>query len=367
MRAVFWISVVTVLYVYVGYPVVLAVWARLRPRPLGAVGIQRLPRVTVIVAARNEGARLAARIENLLSLDYPAALRQIIVVSDGSHDSTAGVLAQHRREVEAYFLPPVGKASALNLGAAAATGDILVFADARQRFAPDALRRLVEPFADPVVGGVSGELMIDADVPSSDGTESPVGEGVGLYWRYEKWLRQQESRIGSTLGATGAIYALRRSEWRPLPAETLLDDVLAPMRVVLAGKRIVFNTEARAYDRSSADADTERRRKVRTLAGNFQLLRLEPALLVPFVNPVWLQFVSHKLGRLLVPYALGTLFVANCALAHVNLFYGLTLTLQVAFYLLAFHGAQLATPAMTMDGTARQGSMKKEWVNAHTD
>ena len=133
---------------------------------------------------------------------------------------------------------------------------------------------------------------------------SEIGEGVGLYWRYEKWIRRRESRVWSTLGATGAIYAMRRALWRPLPPATLLDDVLAPMRAVLAGYRIVFDERAIAFDRGSADAASEARRKTRTLAGNYQILALEPRLLLPVVNPVWMQYLSHKVGRLIVPWAL---------------------------------------------------------------
>ena len=345
MRSVFWIAAVIVFYVYAGYPALLAAWAWLRParrmRPMAAGHM--LPSVSIIVAARNEGRRLAARLNNLLALDYPRRLREIVIVSDGSSDETGEVLRAFASEVRTLALPPVGKAGALNAGVAAARHEILVFADARQHFATDALRHLVQPFDDPRVGGVSGELMIDVDaLPAAAAGESPVAEGVGLYWRYEKWLRQRESDVGSTLGATGAIWALRRAAWRPLPPQTLLDDVLAPMRAVLDGHRVVFVPQARAYNRSSPDADTERRRKVRTLAGNYQLLRLEPRLLLPFGNPVWLQFVSHKLGRLVVPYALAALLVSSAALADAGIIYAAALTLQVAFYLLAAHGAIIA-------------------------
>ena len=143
------------------------------------------------------------------------------------------------------------------------------------------------------------------------------------------------------LGATGAIYAMRRSLWRPLPADTILDDVLTPMRVVLAGYRVVFNERARAFDRAAADAEAEARRKVRTLAGNYQILALEPALLVPWRNPVWLQYVSHKLGRLAVPYALLATFSSSVILAGSHLLYALALAGQVLFYLLAGAGALL--------------------------
>jgi poly-beta-1,6-N-acetyl-D-glucosamine synthase len=188
-------------------------------------------------------------------------------------------------------------------------------------------------------------LLLDSEAPTcaqAVDAASPMGEGVGLYWRYEKVLRRLESTIASTVGATGAIYALRRSAWQPLPEGTILDDVLAPMRAVLAGWSIAFDDRAKAFDHGSWDSATEARRKVRTLAGNVQILWLEPRLLLPFVNPVWLQYVSHKVGRLMVPYALVALLVSNLALAGEHLVYALALGAQCAFYLLAAYGAWLA-------------------------
>jgi poly-beta-1,6-N-acetyl-D-glucosamine synthase len=355
MRPTFWIAAAIVLYVYAGYPALLAAWTRLRGRPWRADAAPRLPPVSIILAARNEGPQLAGRLDNLLALDYPRQLREIVVVSDGSDDATPRVLGAYSTTVRAIEVPRAGKAAALNAGVAAARHEILVFTDARQRFALDALRHLVEPFADPGVAGVTGELLIDDDAARAG--ESTVAEGVGLYWRYEKWLRQRESEVGSTLGATGAIWALRRAAWRPLPPGTLLDDVLAPMRAVLDGCRVVFAPRARAYDRSSPDAATERRRKIRTLAGNYQLLRLEPRLLLPVVNPVWLQFVSHKLGRLVVPYALAALLVSSAVLAPTGAVYGAALTLQVFFYVLAAHGAVIALGGHDASGaTAASGA-----------
>ena len=160
----------------------------------------------------------------------------------------------------------------------------------------------------------------------------------------ERARRRLESTVGSTLGATGAIYAIRRALYQPLPADTILDDVLTPMRVVLGGFRVVFNDRARAFDRAAADADAEARRKVRTLAGNYQILSLEPRLLLPWRNPVWLQYLSHKLGRLAVPYALLAIFFASVVLAASAgpvSFYGAALMAQVVFYLLAGVGALL--------------------------
>lgn len=336
MILLFWSALAVVLYVYLGYPAILAAWARLAPKPVRRSS--QTPRLSMIIAARNEAHTLQARVENVLASDYPADAIQIIVVSDGSTDSTAEVLDPYRGRIDVILLPPVGKASALNAGVDAARHDVLVFGDARQTFAPDALRALTAPLADPRVGGVSGELLLDCESGAGDST---IGEGVGAYWRYEKWLRRHESLIGSTIGSTGAIYALRRELWRPLPAETILDDVLAPMQAVLAGRRVIFETSARAFDRAAPNAGDEFQRKARTLAGNYQILRLEPRLLIPFVNPVWLQFVSHKLGRLIVPYALCALFVSSAALATRNRLYAIAFLSQLLFYGLAAYGGVL--------------------------
>jgi biofilm PGA synthesis N-glycosyltransferase PgaC len=342
MEILFWASFALITYVYLGYPLMLVVWSRIRRADSRATGTsgETAPSVSIVLAVRNEASRLRARVANLLAQDYDGAV-EIIVVSDGSSDDPAAALAESPATVRLITLPPGGKAAALNEGVAHAHHDILVFADARQAFAPDALRHLVAPFADPRVGGVTGELLLDAERGVND-PDGAVAEGVGMYWRYEKALRRMESAVGSTLGATGAIYALRRALWRPLPPETLLDDVLAPMRAVLSGYSVVFEDRAKAFDRASRTASVESRRKVRTLAGNVQILWLEPRLLVPFVNPVWLQYLSHKVGRLLVPYALVALLVASIPLTGDHWFYELAFYGQLAFYALAIWGALLA-------------------------
>lgn len=337
MTALFWISALIVGYVYVGYPCLLAAWARIggrRPRraPFAA---DAWPSISIVLAARNEAARLPARVANLLSQEYPGR-REIVVVSDGSVDDPRAALEPFGSAVRLIEVPAGGKPLALNAGVAASSGEILVFADARQQFAPGALTALVSNFSDAAVGGATGELVLDCE---QQGVDTTVGEGIGLYWKYEKWLRRHESRVWSTLGATGAIYALRRRCWAPLPAATLLDDVLAPMRAVLDGSRIVFEEGAVAYDRASADAAAESRRKTRTLAGNYQILAQEPRLLVPFVNPVWLQYVSHKIGRLVVPWALVVSFVSTLVLAPEHVFYAAVLAAQGVFYGLALSGA----------------------------
>jgi len=379
MVLILWSSVAFVAYIYVGYPLLIAMCARFCARrnagrmPIdgsvrrapSALGIPR--GVSIVVAARNEARHLRARVDNLLALDYPGP-RQIIVVSDGSTDDTLDVLACYGRAVDVVAIERGGKAAALNAGVARAHHDVLVFADARQTFARDAVIELVAPLQDPQVGAVSGELVLDCErgerrtdadrrvsalAPSGPAVDqragadrrrswgSTIADGVGVYWRYEKSIRRSESATWSTLGATGAIYAMRRALWTPLPAETILDDVLAPMRAVLAGYRVVFNDRARAFDRAASDGDAEARRKVRTLAGNYQILRLEPRLLLPWRNPVWTQYVSHKIGRLLVPYALVALMASSIALADRSPVYAAALALQCAFYLLGGYGAWL--------------------------
>ena len=336
MEVLFWISITLVAYVYAGYPLLLAGWARVVRRvPRTPAGHTEWPAISIVLAARNEGRRLPDRLRNLLSIAYPGP-RELIIVSDGSTDDTARAVQAFGSAVRLIELPAGGKPVALNAGVDAAQGEIVVFADARQQFSSDALLHLAAPFADPAVGAVTGELVLDAEVRVTDST---VGDGISLYWRYEKWLRRKESLVWSTLGATGAIYAMRRSLWRALPADTLLDDVLAPMRAVLAGARVVFEERARAYDRASANAAAESQRKVRTLAGNYQILAQEPRLLLPVVNPVWVQYVSHKIGRLLVPWALAGALVSSAALMFDGWVYTLAFTVQAVFYGLACYGA----------------------------
>jgi cellulose synthase/poly-beta-1,6-N-acetylglucosamine synthase-like glycosyltransferase len=373
MASLFWISCAIIAYVYAGYPALLMVWARVSRRavitaaPSSATPSTGMPAVSIVIAARNEGPRLARRIDNLMQLEHSGD-RQIVVVSDGSTDDTLDVLARYGAAVDIVAVEAGGKAVALNAGVAHARHEIIVFADARQVFAHDALVELTAPFRDPRVGAVTGELLLDCEargqrrVDRRTGSgnpppatkpnrragadrrrtaESTIADGVGLYWRYEKQIRRCESAVGSTLGATGAIYALRRSLWMPLPPETILDDVLAPMRGVLAGYRSVFNERARAFDAASPDADAEIARKVRTLAGNFQILKLEPRLLLPWINPVWFQYVSHKLGRLVVPYAMLALIASSMAVANRSPFYAAALAAQCLFYLAAAYGAWL--------------------------
>lgn len=249
------------------------------------------------MAVHNEEKYLEQKLQNLLQLDYPADLMEALVVSDGSTDRTNDILRNFvDSRLRAIFLPvPGGKAEALNHAIEAANGDIVVFMDARQRVATDSIRKLVESFADPAVGCVSGALVL------GDG-EGTTTRGVGSYWRMEKAIRFWESASGSTVGATGALYAVRRTLIPHLPTGLILDDVFVPMEVVRRGARVLFEPRALVWDSLSSNPKMEFRRKVRTLFGNYQLLRMAPWLLSA-TNPLRFEFVSHKLCRLAVPFA----------------------------------------------------------------
>jgi cellulose synthase/poly-beta-1,6-N-acetylglucosamine synthase-like glycosyltransferase len=294
----FWICAALVVYTYVGYPLLMAVLARLWGRPPRRCPVYR-PSVSIVLAAHNEECSIGRRLEELVGLIDSAGLDgEVVVACDGSTDATAAVArANFSGLVRVLELPErVGKAAALSEACAAAGNEILVFADVRQSWAPDALPLLLENFADPAIGAVSGDLVVE----SGPG----VMAGVGLYWRFEKWLRGTESQFHSMVGATGAISAVRRELFRPIPQGTLLDDVYWPLQVAMQGYRVVHDRRAHAYDRLPERTGDEFRRKVRTLTGNYQLLRLMPTALLPWRNPVWFQLVSHKLLRLAVPWAL---------------------------------------------------------------
>lgn len=290
--------------------------------------------MSVVIAARNEEKNIGPRIENLVQQDYPSEKLEIIVVSDGSTDATVSIAQDLLKKFEANPGRPSlklievpenkGKPHALNLGVAAAKGDFIVFADARQRFDEKAIKELVANFSDLAVGGVSGELFLTES--ARDG--APVE--MGVYWGYEKWIRKTESLICSVVGATGAIYAIRKGLYQPLPDDTLLDDVLTPLNIIMQGHRVVYEGRAKAYDQVSGNVQQEWRRKVRTLVGNWQLLKLRPSLGSFRKNPVWWRFISHKIMRLVVPFCL--MLVLGSSMFLLGAFYRIALGLQVVFY-----------------------------------
>jgi len=330
----FWLSVFFCVYTYAIFPLLL----HLRARKVVETPRLRLadyPTVSIVIAAHNEQDNIPVKLASLAQLDYPKERLQIVFVSDGSSDNSVSLLQSAEQTYETLkviqYEPAQGKPTALNIGVEQASGDILVFMDARQTVSANAVTALVERLMQPGVGAVSGELTLTDD----DGADAV---NVGLYWRYEKWIRQNESKLFSTTGATGALYAIRRIDFRNHKADVLLDDFDTPVKILQLGKRTVFEPDAQVFDKAEADASGEFRRKARTLAGNYQSFMRNKWLFNPGENPVFFQFLSHKVFRLLVPYAMLAAFLTS--LFGSGLFLKSMLLLQVCFY-----GAGLASMA----------------------
>jgi biofilm PGA synthesis N-glycosyltransferase PgaC len=326
MKWLFWVGLGVIAYTYFGYPIWL--WIRSCWRPRTAHRGAYEPFVSVVMIVRNEVGVVDSKLRNLLALNYPPQLTEIVVLSDGSTDGTNELLRGYASDprVRIILIPESrGKAAGLNEAMNVVRGDIVVFTDARQKIEPGAVNLLMENFADPEVGCASGELLL-GHPESGEATK-----GIGLYWRIEKTIRELEAASGSVVGATVAFYAVRRKLLVPLPPETILDDVYIPLQVARQGGRVVFDPRAHAWDRPNQGTGREFARKVRTLTGNYQLLQLAPWLLTKN-NPIRYEFVSHKLFRLAVPFALSATLVA-CLFLTAPI-YRAALLLQLAFYAL---------------------------------
>jgi cellulose synthase/poly-beta-1,6-N-acetylglucosamine synthase-like glycosyltransferase len=336
----FWCAACLMLYAYAGYPLWIYLRSRLHPRPPRQESM--LPTVSIILAVHNGAAMLRQKVAHLLSLDYPQDRIEIAIVSDGSTDGTDDILEELRDPHVKCFRCPEhsGKAAALNLGMQSATGEILLFLDIRPWIENNALRFLLSNFADPDVGCVAGELVL-----CNDGQDAGAKAVGGLYWRYEQWIRHCEAKVDSSLGVYGGFYAVRRELATPLPVGTILDDMLQPLSVIRQGYRSVLDPRARVYDIWPKSLRGEFQRKVRTLAGNFQLMQLAPWLLSR-QNRLRFELISHKLLRLLVPLLLVSLLISSTLLANHSLLYAGLLAAQMFFYVLAVLGAGRGMPVL---------------------
>lgn len=338
----FWVSLVGIFYAYFLYPIILFLsyclsqlrrdWNYLtsrRDRRIPRLIREQVPGVSLIVPVYNEEFHLPLKIENLYRLDYPAERLEIIFVSDGSTDGSNHILRLlDRPDIQKIFLPERrGKSTALNHAVAAAQHEILVFSDSSTLFAPNALQNLLRHFADPSVGVVCGALEFRGS------SESRQTEG--LYWKYESMLRLMEARLGATLTASGAIYALRRNCYSPLKPDTVIDDFVIPMRARKAGYRVLYDPEAVAMEFAPASVSGEFARRVRLAVGSFRALG--ELVKVPLDGMTALAFVSHKILRWVVPFLLLGLLASN-ALLWDRPAYGLALVGQLMFYLWAALG-----------------------------
>src|SRR5579864_212785 len=327
---IFWISAAWVCYTYVLYPVILLMLRLVIHRPVRKHPIE--PYVSIVVPAHNEADVIERKIRNVLSLDYPYDKFEIFVVSDGSTDGTAEIvqsLADGVRVRCLVFRENRGKIAALNASIPGVKGEIVVFSDASALFAANAVRELVANFADPGVGVVSGTYKV------LKASEAQLGKAEDFYWKYETFLKVQESALGYLVGGHGQILAIR-SHLYPFPAPGVInDDYVIPLRIMHEGHRSVYEPRAVAYEEAEEMGGFKRR--IRIMAGNLQQLREMRELLWPSqVLPLFF-IVSHKAARLLVPLAMGLLAVTNVFLIREPLYARLIL-LQAIFYSLAILG-----------------------------
>jgi cellulose synthase/poly-beta-1,6-N-acetylglucosamine synthase-like glycosyltransferase len=330
LKVVFWIAWTSIVYAYIVFPLLLAFCARVfgrnAPRA-GELADGDLPPVTMVVAAYNEGANIPAKLANTWQLDYPPDRLTLVVGSDGSHDRTAEILeaCKDARLQHHCFPQRRGKISVLNDLMRTVKSEIVVMSDANTMFQRDALRKLAQGFQDARVGCVSGELTLEQDGGVS---------GEGLYWKYEGWIKRNESRLGFLIGCNGGIFALRRELYTPLPASTVVEDFVLTMRVIEQGYQVRFEPEARATEPACPTSRAEMVRKVRIAAGGFQALGLTGGLLHPRYGFCAFAFWGHKVLRWLVPLFLLVALGTNIGLASLPL-YRLILMAQIGGILTA--------------------------------
>lgn len=330
-KYLFWSSVFAILFTYILYPIVTLLLARISPLCTQESELYE-PTVTAILIVHNESTRLEARINNILNSDYPRDKLSLIVIDDGSTDGTEVLMSAISSQRIQYIRNElnVGKPHHLSSVIPNVTSDICVLCDARQLFASDAIRRLASAFFDPDVGAISGELIIASST-------STVGLGIDKYWSSERRLRQAESQRHSAIGCTGAIYAIRRCLFKPIPSDTILDDVVIPLQIASEGCRILHDSKACAFDNQPLDPKFELRRKRRTLAGNFQMLFRYPSWLLPWGHPLWWRIIAHKYLRIFAPLFLCVAALSSLMLSGICL-YRICAILQCIVYLLGILG-----------------------------
>jgi biofilm PGA synthesis N-glycosyltransferase PgaC len=335
VAATLWTGVGLILYVYAGYPILIWLLSRIRPWPLQARAIT--PRITLIIPARNEEQWIRRKIENTLTLDYPKDMMEIIVASDGSDDQTVSIAREFAGwgAQVAAFPTRLGKQEMLNRLVPGASGEVIVATDTHAMLERDALRNLVRHFADPAVGGATGRRVCVSQA------KSVASMGEGLYWRYESWIKESESRVHSCLGAQGQLYAIRKAVFPHV--EKVGEDFFIPMKVLAdTGLRIVYEPSAVAAIPAAATLSIEFERKARAHMSFLLTIPMLKKLLMPWKTQIWWQYVSHHLLRMMVPPALLVLLVFSAILAPSSRFYLYILLLQAIFYALAAVGAVLA-------------------------
>lgn len=336
MTILFWLSLFIIFYTYIGYGIVLflAVKFFARKRILPSTGFT--PTLTVIIAAYNEENIIQAKIENTLALDYPADKIRYTVVTDGSTDATPSIVAAFSQVKLMHIDERNGKIAAVHRVMKEVDTDIVVYTDANTFLNKEALRLMMRHYADPETGAVSGEKRVQVD-ESSDATA-----GEGFYWRYESKLKKWDSELYTVVGAAGELFSIRTALYQPVPQNALLDDFMISMMIVLKGYRIIYEPDAYAMEKSSANVEEELKRKVRIASGGIQSMVWLKQLLNPFPRPLLsFQYISHRVLRWTVtPLLMILVCILNIWLVAdgAGWLYRLLLVMQAGFYALAIMG-----------------------------
>ena len=333
----FWVAVFLIVYTYIGFPLGVVLRGLLWAHPYKDEELTNPPTVSIVISAYNEAKSIAAKLDNILSIEYPRDRLEVVIASDGSTDGTEAIVDRYKEHgVKLLSLPRVGKAAALNSAVNAASGEILVFSDANSMYKADSIQKLVRPFGDPKVGGVAGNQIYKTAV---SGGASVDGEHA--YWSFDRMLKQFQGKSGNTLAATGAIYAIRRSLFRPIP-DGVSDDLVTSTGVIVQGYRLIFAPDAIAYEPIAATSQVEFGRKVRVIMRSWKALIVRRELLNPFRYKFYaIQLFSHKVLRYLVVFPLLVLFLVSPFLWPKGFIYQMATICQLAFYSCALLGLLL--------------------------
>jgi len=333
----YWVAVILIVYTYIGFPLGVVLRGLLWGRPYKHEELIISPPVSIVISAYNEAKSIAAKLDNILSMDYPRDCLEVVIASDGSTDGTDAIVERYKEHgVKLLSLPRVGKAAAINAAVQATSGKILVFSDANSMYKADAIQELVRPFADPEVGGVAGNQIYKTEASGGSSTD-----GERAYWNFDRMLKKFQGKAGSTLAATGAIYAIRRQLFRPIP-DGVSDDFVTSTGVIVKGYRLVFAPDAIAYEGVAATSQVEFGRKVRVIIRSWKALILMRELLNPFRYGFYsIQLFSHKILRYLVFFPLLILFFVSPFLWKTGFIYQMAAIAQVVFYSCALFGLLL--------------------------
>ena len=334
---IFWVAAILIVYTYIGFPLGVVLRGLLWGRPYKHEELTILPTVSIVISAYNEARSISAKLENILSMDYPRDCLEVVIASDGSTDGTDAIVEEYKKHgVKLLSLPRVGKAAALNAAVNAASGEILVFSDANSMYKTNAIGELVRPFGDPKVGGVAGNQIYRKDV-----SEGSSVDGERAYWNFDRMLKKFQGQSGNTLAATGAIYAIRRSLFQFIP-DGVSDDLFTSTGVIAQGSRLVFASDAIAYEPVAATSHAEFGRKVRVIIRSWKAFIFRRGLLNPFRYKFYsIQLFSHKILRYLVVFPLLVLFLVSPFLWKAGFIYQMATIGQVTFYSCALLGWRL--------------------------